>query len=251
MTDVYETYGELTRNTKALFAACWDEEIAKNVEQSPSFDPKDYTVTGRATAEYGGKRNIDWWADHGHEMVDRWIAWREANQWAIWEVEGHSTSPRVPAIELAASFSLPGDIFVKAYIDRVMVTPVGELVVVDIKTGRTPETAEQLGLYACAIEALWGVRPTWGFFWDAQKGEHSQPYNLDMYTPDYMAGVFEEAVLGINAGSFMAKPANGCKNWCGVASACAAVGGAEAYLHDPILHNFMETNVTIASRRNA
>ena len=230
-------------DTKALFARAWTAEIEKRRRESPSFEVSEYVATGRATAEYGGKRNEAWWLDHGHEMVDRWIAWREKTGWAIWE-----TAPGQPAIELEAHFTLPGDIYLKAYIDSVYVTPSGELVVVDYKTGRSPETPEQLGVYATAIETLFGVRPTWGYFWDAQKGEHSQPHLLDMYTADYLAGVFEEAIAGINAGSFLAKPANNCRNWCGVARACAAVGGAEADKHDPLL--IAGSKLTIATKEN-
>lgn len=216
-------------DTTELFAKCWAEEIENRQKQSPSFSPDQYVATGRASAEFGGKRNAAWWAKEGPVMVDRWIAWREKNQWTIWDVNG------VPAIEMSCNFTLPGDIYVVTYIDRIFVTPTGEIVVVDIKSGRSPETAEQLGLYATAIEAVHGVRPQWGYFWDAQKGEHSSPHLLDMYTPSYFANLYEDAIAGINAGSFLAKPANNCRSWCGVARACAAVDGPEAHKHDPIL----------------
>ena len=132
-------------DSKVLFKDCWNEEIEKRQEQSPSFTPDQYVATGRASAEYGGKRNEKWWLDNGPDMIDRWVAWREKNQWTIWDVDG------VPAIEMECRFTLPGDIYVLAFIDRVFVTPTGEIVVVDLKTGRSPETPEQLGLYATAI----------------------------------------------------------------------------------------------------
>lgn len=219
-------------DTKALFKACWDYQIADQQKRTPDYKPEEYTANGKAPAAYGGKRTIQWWLDHGHEYVDRWIDWRMNNpKWRPWEIDG------VPAIELELSFMLPGDIPVYGFIDRVEVTPSGELAVVDIKSGRLPETPEQLGLYACGVEILHGVRPSWGFYWDATKGELSRPYDLDFYTPDYMAALYREAIAGINAGSFMAKPANNCGAWCGVAQFCSAVGGHLAHKHDPILLN--------------
>ena len=213
----------------ALFEEQWNAECEKREAESPSFTRDQFVATGRAGAEFGGKRTEKWWLKEGPVMVQRWLDWRDKNGWTIWDVNGE------PAIELSFLITLPGDIVVKGFIDRLFVTPVGELVVVDLKSGRSPETPEQLGLYATAIEMLYGVRPTWGYFWDAQKGEHSQPHLLDLYTADYLAGVYEEAIAGINAGAWLAKPANNCRAWCGVARFCAAVGGSEAADHDPLL----------------
>jgi hypothetical protein len=47
-----------------------------------------------------------------------------------------------------------------------------------------------------------------------------------MYDPDYFTEDFEQAISGINAGCFLAQPANNCKSWCGVAQWCKAVGGS-------------------------
>ena len=42
-------------------------------------------------------------------------------------------------------------------------------------------------------------------------------------------------VAAINAGSFPARPANNCGNWCSVRDYCAIVGGSKAGKHDPLL----------------
>jgi len=211
------------QGAEAAFKTAWDLEAANRRQQSPSYSVEDYTATGRASAEYGGKQTVQWWMDNGPGMVQNWIDWRAANGWAIWETpEGN------PAIELELNIVLPGDIPVKMFLDRVMVTPTGQLAVVDIKSGRTPDTAEQLGLYATAMELHFGgmYRPMWGYFWDARKGVHSSPHLLDAYTADYFAGVYAEAIAGMNAGCFLAKPANNCFSWCGVKDACPAFHAA-------------------------
>lgn len=221
----------LPLDTKKLFREAWDAEVASRREQSPSFDLSDYTITGRASAAYGGKRGHDWWHDNGPGLVDNYTEWRKRTKWEIWE-----TPDGNPAIELNLNVTLPGDIYVVTYIDRVFVLPSGEIAVVDIKTGRLPETEEQLGFYATAIELTYGAqyRPQWGYYWDAQKGEHGKPLSLNRWTPALFAAMYRQAIDGINAGSFLPKPANACKNWCGVARYCHVTGGSLAIGVDPL-----------------
>jgi RecB family exonuclease len=218
-------------DTKRLFAQAWADEIQNRRNQSPSFKVEDYVATGKASKEFGGKRGQDWWLANGHTMVDNWVEWRKRTGWEFW-----TTPTGKPGIELELNIVLPGDIPVKLFIDRVFVMPSGELAILDIKTGRKPENEEQLGLYATGIELAFGrqYRPAWGYFWDGQKGDHGEPMDLSRWTPGLIAALYEEAIAGINAGSFLPKPANACKNWCSVARYCHVVGGSEARGIDPL-----------------
>ena len=224
-----------------LFKLAWEAHTSERQFYSPSFTPDQYIVTGKASAQYGGKRNGAWWLDNGPVMVEKYRTWRQETGWDLWETE-----PGVaPAIELELNFRLPGDIPIKAFIDRVFVLPTGELAVVDIKTGsRMPEWPEQLGLYATGLEIQYGIRPTYGYYWDAHKGTHGLPLTLDMYTADYLAALYQDAIRGINSNSFIPKPANACHNWCGQARNCAAVNGEDAHKNDPLL--IAGTNLTVA-----
>lgn len=208
-------------DARELFIMAWNEEVRARREQSPSYEVEDYVKTGRASAQYGGKRGIEWWMDNGPLMVQSWIDWRESSGWALWE-----TPDGQPAVELELNPILPNGIPIRMFIDRVMVTPAGQVVVVDIKTGRVPETAEQLGLYRFGLEQEYGIEcpVDWGYFWHPDKG-HGSPQALGLYTGDYLAEQADMAVRGINAGCFLAKPANNCASWCGVSKWCAAVGG--------------------------
>lgn len=211
-----------------LFREAWDAEVKDRQEKSPSFSVEDYTPTGRAPAKYGGKRNAEWWLDHGPGMVQSWLDWKAENGWTLWDVAGK------PAVELELNFELPGlDLPIKAFIDRVYVMPSGEMAVLDLKTGRTPETPEQLGFYRVALGIVYGVWPKWGYFWSPDKG-HIGPYDLDAWTPELFSMMLNEAIAGINAQSFLPQPANNCKNWCGVARFCHVVGGSEASGNDPL-----------------
>lgn len=206
----------MTTDMQTLFENCFEAEVAESIERSPSYTLDDFVVTGRASQKYGGKQNVDWWLDNGPGMVEAWQTWKAEQGWTLWEYETGK-----PAVEMELLFSLPGDIPLKAYIDRVFVLPTGELAVVDIKTGsRMPDTGEQLGLYATGLELLGHPRPTWGYYWDARKGTHSRAWHLDAFTPEWFAEEFQAAIRQINAGGFLAKVQNNCPQWCGVAHAC-------------------------------
>jgi hypothetical protein len=219
-----EAGGSVTNfDAAAAFRKAWDEEIVKRQKESPSFKPEEYTATGRASAEYGGKRNAKWWLDNGPGMVEDWIKWRQETGWAIPNIGGK------PAVEVELNFTLPGlDMQIKAYIDRVFALPTGELAIVDLKTGRTPETAEQLGLYRVGLGVSYNLWPTWGYFWSPGGKGHGSPINLESWTPERFVALFNGAIAGINAGAFLPQPMNGCVNWCGVSEYCAIVGGTKA-----------------------
>ena len=208
-------------DVEALWAECWDEEAQKTLERSPSFQPGDWTVTGRASAHYGGKRNLEWWADNGPSMVTAWLKWRDETRWHILDIGGQ------PCLEVELNFTLPGDIPVKAYVDAIYVTPTGQVVVVDYKSGRIPDTAEQLGLYRVGLGLIHDLWPDWGYYWNPEKGA-GPPLPLGQYTPEYFGTLFGDAIKGVNAGAFLPKPQMNCAQWCGVARYCAAVGGKDA-----------------------
>lgn len=211
------------------FAPFLHAEIDKNAERSPSFSQDEWRASGRATKEWPNKQDQAWWLANGPQMVEAWQMWRETMGWELWEVAGR------PAIELECNFLLPNEVFVKAYIDRVFVLPDGSLCVVDIKTGANlPETPAQLGVYATAIESLHGVRPTWGCFWDARKGEHTQIVPLETWNKDVLASMFEQFLRGVKSNVFLPHPNKGCGNWCSVAHACFIVGGSQAGKYDPL-----------------
>lgn len=214
---------------QSAFAEEWGRQIARRREESPSYEVGDYVVTGRAPAPYG-RRTLDYWMDKGPGLAENWLAWRREHRWQIWEAE-----PSLPAIELPLNFELPNGIPIVAYVDRVFVTPAGELACVDIKTGaRMPDSPEQLGLYKVGIEEQYGAPIAWGYWWDANKGTHVGPFDLDKYTPQYFATLYGETAAGVNAGYFVPRPQFNCGDWCSVGRFCHATGGAEAKGVDPL-----------------
>lgn len=140
---------------------------------------------GRATKANPDKENDVWWIDSGREMLDKWVAWRTGSHgWKLWEHDG------IPAIELGLNPVL-GGVTVQMHIDRVMVTPDGELVILDLKTGqRTPSSDLQLAFYAVGLEKMLGIRPKYGTYWMARDGNTSPLVELDFYKTE----IIEEMV---------------------------------------------------------
>jgi RecB family exonuclease len=105
------------------------------------------------------------------------------------------------------------------FIDRVMVTPDGELVVLDLKTGaRTPSSDLQLAVYAAGIERKYGVRPTYGAYWMAREGITSQLSPLAYLPADRIEALVENFDKARKAGIFLPNTTN-CF-YCGVAQYC-------------------------------
>jgi hypothetical protein len=165
----------------------WDEAWNRLKDKQLSdtgIDSSNWKAAGRATKANPNKEDGDWWNINGAKMVDRWIEWRSgANGWQMFEING------TPAIEIGIT-PIWNDVPVQMHIDRVMVTPDGELVVLDIKTGsRTPSSDLQLAFYAAGMEEVLGVRPKWGAYWMGRDGVVSEMIDLDKYPKEIIIDI--------------------------------------------------------------
>lgn len=154
----------------------WTKLQAEQLEKT-GIDQGKWKASGRKTKANPNKEDGQWWSVNGKEMVDRWIEWRNgSHSWTLWE-----PTPGTPAIELALN-PIWNDVPVQMHIDRVMINPDGELVVIDIKTGsRNPSSDLQLAFYAAGIESIFGIRPRYGAYWLGRSGGIKELINLDMY----------------------------------------------------------------------
>lgn len=162
----------------SLWVDAFKGEIASQ-EKFSTTTQAEWRAGGRATKENPDKENGKWWASSGRAMLQRWVDWRNGSHgWQIWRNDG------IPAIELGLVVNF-GDVPVKMHIDRVMVTPAGELVILDLKTGqRTPSSDLQLAFYAVGMELALGIRPQYGTYWMARTGATSPLVDLDFYTKE-------------------------------------------------------------------
>lgn len=173
-----------------------------------------WKTAGRATKDNPDKENGNWWFLNGREMLDSWVKFRSGSLgWQIWETPtGH------PAIEIGLNPSV-GDIPVQMGIDRVMVTPAGELVILDLKTGqRTPSSDLQLAFYAWGMSKTFGIRPQYGTYWMARQGITSPLIELDFYTDEMIEDIVTQFDKARRAEVFLPNYSH-CK-MCGFTQVC-------------------------------
>lgn len=142
-----------------------------------------WRASGRASKEFPNKENADWWDQQGPDMVQRWMDWRAGNGWQIWVAPNGD-----PAIELGIETKF-ADVPVKMVIDRVFVMPTGEMVIVDLKTGRSVSSDMQLAWYAAGMDLTFGIRPTFGTYWMAREGMTSPLVDLNLWPTERMVEI--------------------------------------------------------------
>jgi RecB family exonuclease len=153
----------------------------------------------------------------GAEQVAAYIGYRRGDPFEIWE------SPDGPAVELEFRVEL-GGVEVLGYIDQVLEAPDGSLRVRDIKTGtKLPESAFQLGVYAEAVEQMYGVRPAFGDFFMCKNNAPTSAFDLRAYTTERLGRWFARLDRAVSVGAFIPNPGDACRT-CGVARFCDAVG---------------------------
>ena len=113
---------------ESIWKKCWDSELHERLKTTTV--PMDqWKASGRPSKTFPNKEDAKWWAKNGPRYLEKWVQFR-GNGWNIFDING------VPAIELDI-LAVMDNIPVKMQIDRLMVTPEGELVVVDIKSGKS------------------------------------------------------------------------------------------------------------------
>lgn len=132
-----------------------------------------------------------WWDTHGPAMVSDWIRFRELSGWSILTMPDGN-----PAIEIAMDIAV-GDTSIKMVLDRVMVSPEGELVLVDLKTGRrVPSSSLQLGFYRYGLKKQFNIQVNKGMYWMARSAAFASPTDLSEWTDEkieYLVTAFDRA----------------------------------------------------------
>lgn len=204
----------------AEFRRAFAEEEAK----APSGT---WRAGGRATKAYPNKEDKTWWLSEGPTMVHNYYNWRMQNtNLDIWH-----TPEGVPAIELGISVTLPGDVTLKSYIDRVFVDRVsGETMIVDLKTGKPPRAGLQLAVYRLALQQQFGEAPRYGAFWMGRQGTLDKVYDLDTYPIPMVERWMRDVKKAIDMQIFVPHINMMC-DYCGVKKFCYAHGSTE-YIPD-------------------
>lgn len=208
-------------NYQSIWQTAWAQE-------TEGADPSQWRVT-KSSQTKGNPDGEDykWWFENGSQMLESWIAWRKAVGWEIWRAPDGR-----PAIELDFNIQIAG-VPTKMSIDRVFVRPDGDLVILDLKTGkRTPNSDLQLAVYAAGIDLVYGVRPKWGAYWMARKAGTENITDLDTYPTHQVEKLIAGFDKARKSGVFL--PNHGHCHMCSAREFCEWYPSADATKKIPI-----------------
>jgi len=202
----------------------WEEIFQSQIEQiqkRTDVPLAQWKTVGRKTKANPNGEDLAFWKADGLRQVEMYGQWLAKSGWQI------ATMPDgQPGIEWKAETTF-GGAPVRAIVDAIY--KVGnDLVVIDYKTGsRTPFGMIQMGLYASAIERVYGVRPKFGAFYMTRKGELSDLTDLSTWSMDYFDYGFAAMNAAIDTGFFPPNVTDAC-SYCSFADYCIAVNGSKS-----------------------
>lgn len=233
MTEEWDRWTMQGQTRKAFdLQGTWKRVFNEALEREKLKDPDfmNWRKAGVKKDNPEGESLTYWYTHLGPKLAQSYMAWRRRSPWRIWR-----TPDGEPAIELDLGGPLPGmvDCEFKGFVDRVFLDPmVDELIVVDLKTGsRKPDSPLQFGVYRAGLLARYGVEANRGAAFMNRNGTLSDPYNLTMYTPEYIGEHFAQMHRAVQAGYFVPKVGRNC-GMCDVANACYANSGLLAAQYD-------------------
>lgn len=214
-------------NMDTMWELAFINAIAE-VEEKTGTNPTDWRTGGKTKIALPMGEDKAWWDEKGRKMFYDFVnVWQESHM-EIW------TSPQgVPGVEIEFNINFD-EVPVKAFADLIAVLPTGELAVVDFKTGKyVPDNAMQLGVYACCMEMVFGIRPTRGFYYSARKAQFVEVGGLDRWTIPVLSDMFKKFAKGLEEEIFLPNIGMSCST-CGVKEYCYATGGQLAQIYDPL-----------------
>lgn len=217
--ELMETTGEMVP-----FKTLFDEELALKKEQGVEVKPSGRYLKTMGKSGGPNKKDYNWWLHYGPQQLEAWVDWRAESDWEV--LRDHDGKPMV---EVEVKLLL-GETVWRGYIDLVMVDGNGNVVVVDLKTGKRPPSPLQLVSYRMALLER-GLDARFGAFFipherDMEQGRDGlgEVYALTHYSLDYLRDVYLQAQRGIEAGIFLPNVTDMCRG-CSVRDHCRAAGG--------------------------
>ena len=204
------------------FQTVFDREVAQALERGMEIRASGSQLKTLGKTGGPNKKDRAWCEHYGPLMVKAWDDWMDART-----LKPFVDRNGVPSIEVELHGLLGGSSSV-AYLDRVLVDGAGKIVVVDLKTGKTPPSHGQLDVYVKLL-ADKGFTVDRAGFWNAMEGDVKTwvAYGEDAN----LTGVdtwFQAATKGMEAGVFVPNPGSGFCNSCPVREYCPTAGGERA-----------------------
>lgn len=221
--------------TAGLFNEVFDAEISRIVEDS-GVNPEAWRTAGRKTAANPVGEDISWWRGEGAVQVEAYRDWLRRSNIRI------ATMPDgEPGIEWGLIGPVnEGGTPIKMIADLIIEAGKDEYIIVDNKSGqRVPQTVHQLALYATVMETNIGIRPYAGAYYMTRTAALTAPEALHPWGVTYWTHIIEKVRAAMEVGAFLPNPSWMCSG-CSFRAKCAAFGGGQASLDDPILWGKIE-----------
>jgi putative RecB family exonuclease len=193
----------------------WDYQYNKALAVESDADK--WRKGGRASKALPNREDVTFWYEKGREMLLAYFSYRQASDWEVWELPDGSPAIEVPTVAILDGVEVMG------FQDRVMVTGDGELVVRDIKTGKQPPDAIQLGTYAEMLWQTFGVRAAWGDYYMSREARPSTPIDLTPYSHEYLLAEYGKIDKMRKQGLYLVNEGQHCIA-CGVKAGCRLKG---------------------------
>ena len=166
------------------------------------------------------KKDYDWWLVYGPKALDLWTKWKQSNGWFLLRLPDGK-----PGIEVAFDQPLgDGGPRFRGYIDRVYVNMDGEVIVVDLKSGKLPAGHLQLASYGLGLKQATGITARRGSYWMAHDGQLTSVVDLESYSEEYVNHLYALAWKGITEGIYLPNVTSNCHG-CPVRDFCRGVAG--------------------------
>jgi putative RecB family exonuclease len=219
-------------------ATTYDSALAtfnKHLDDAKAAKPDaEWRAGGRRSKAYPNKEDESWWRVEGPQLVHNYAVWRDAYpNMKIWR-----TPQGTPAIELAINLEISEGVYLKCFIDRVFEdSQTGDLIIVDLKTGKTPSNSLQLAIYRLAIFDQFGIDIPRGAYWMAREGALDTIHNLNILPIETVRRWCVDVYDQIHAGKYVPNLSQAC-GYCDVRDHCYAWNPAltpDSYMALPIV----------------
>lgn len=134
-----------------------------------------------------------WWQYKGLDMLLNYRNWRRQSPWRIYDIN------KVPAVEIGLTPLISTGMPVKMFIDRLFIDNDDNIVVLDLKTGKsTPRTPLQLAFYAWGLSKFPDnpIKVTKGCYYNLRSDKITETFDLThkKNIVDVMLARFQQAV---------------------------------------------------------
>ncbi len=194
------------------WAGTLDMCIAEEIERTGVPFNK-WRISGKA----GHKEDLaKWLTILGPQMIDKYEEWRNRGRLEIARDLPPDASENTGGIEYEVNVTV-GGVHLRGFVDRIMVDELGNLGVVDIKTGARKRKTIQLKTYVFALQKM-GIPVTWSSYYYARTGTLTTP-DFSVWDESKLSHLYAQVAEMEERGYYPPSPSDDC-SWCSMRDHC-------------------------------